>query len=256
MDHHEARRGRLSGARKPPAAGGATARDVEAMEPTAALGAAAIEPTAALGAAEIEKGRLLFAQPCQFVAGAVEAAALPPGRLPEVAFAGRSNVGKSSLLNALTGQKALARVSRTPGRTRQINHFRLGDRLELVDLPGYGYARAPKGMVANWTQEVRAYFRGRPNLRRVCLLLDARHGANPADIKVMDLLDEAAVVYQVILTKLDALPKGTEAAAIAAVERLLAKRRAAHPRVIATSARAGQGIAELRAELAMLAGGG
>jgi GTP-binding protein len=237
MDHHEARRGRLSG-------GPGSAPDGSAPD------------AAAPDAGAFEKGRLLFAQPCRFIAGAVEAAALPPGRLPEVAFAGRSNVGKSSLLNALTGQKALARVSRTPGRTRQINHFRLGDRLELVDLPGYGYARAPKGMVANWTQEVQHYFKGRPNLRRVCLLLDARHGANPTDLKVMDLLDEAAVVYQVVLTKLDAVPAGAAAGAIGTIERLLAKRRAAHPRVIATSARLGAGVPELRAELAMLAGRG
>ena len=233
MDHHEARRGVLSG------------------DPASSISA----PGAALGAA-LETGRLLFAQPCVFVAGAVKAADLPPGRLPEVAFAGRSNVGKSSLLNALTGQKALARVSRTPGRTRQINHFRLGERLELVDLPGYGYARAPKGMVANWTQEVERYFKGRPNLRRVCLLLDARHGINAADLKVMDLLDDAAVVYQVVLTKLDALPAAAVAGAIGAVERGLAKRHAAHPQVIATSARLGAGVPELRAELAMLAGGG
>ncbi len=201
----------------------------------------------------LERGRRLFAQDCRFVAGAARIGDLPPEGLAEVAFAGRSNVGKSSLLNALTGRRALARVSDTPGRTRQINFFELGGRLRLVDLPGYGYARAPKREVAAWTGLTEAYLKGRPSLRRVCLLLDSRHGIKPGDERAMALLDEAAVVYQAVLTKADKLKPGELAAAVAGVAARLARRTAAHPHVLATSSTTGLGLAELRAELARLA---
>jgi GTP-binding protein len=201
-----------------------------------------------------EAGRLLFAQACHFVAGAARDEQLPPPSLPEVAFAGRSNVGKSSLVNALTGRRTLARVSSTPGRTRQINFFDLGGRLMLVDLPGYGYARAAKGEIKAWTGLVRSFLRGRGGLRRVCLLIDSRHGPKPADEDVMALLDEAAVVYQVVLTKCDK-PGPEKAAAMAngIVRDLASRHPALYPQAIATSARAGLGIEGLRAELATLA---
>ena len=159
-------------------------------------------------AAELEAGRLLFAGACDFVAGAATVAQLPPLGLPEVAFAGRSNVGKSSLINALTGRKALARVSHTPGRTQQINFFSLADRLMLVDLPGYGYAAVSKQKVANWTGLIEDYLKGRPQLKRVCLLIDARHGLKETDKAAMELMDSSAVVYQVVLTKADKLKPG------------------------------------------------
>ena len=204
--------------------------------------------------ADEEAGRLLFAQACEFVAGAAKEEQLPTLGLPEVAFAGRSNVGKSSLVNALTARRTLARVSSTPGRTRQINFFDLGGRLMLVDLPGYGYAKAAKGEIKAWTGLVRSFLRGRGGLRRVCLLIDSRHGPKPADEDVMALLDEAAVVFQVVLTKCD---KPGEEAAVAMAETLareLAGRHPAmYPQAFPTSARSGFGIAALRAELTTLA---
>ncbi len=203
-------------------------------------------------AAAIENGRWLFAQACTFLVSAATAEQLPAPALPEIAFAGRSNVGKSSLVNALTGRKTLARTSNTPGRTRQLNVFDLGGRLLLADLPGYGYARAAKGDIKQWTGLTRTYLKGRPNLRRVCLLIDARHGIKDSDRAIMAVLDTAAVSYQVILTKTD-----KAAAALAGVQAAtaaeLAKRPAVHPEILATSARTGVGIAELRAALAALA---
>lgn len=201
----------------------------------------------------VERGRYLFAQDCGFIAAAAAVAALPLPAQPEIAFAGRSNVGKSSLVNALTGRRMLARTSHTPGRTRQVIFFALGGRLVLVDLPGYGYARASKGDVAHWTGLVEAYLTGRPNLRRVCLLIDSRHGIKPSDERAMALLDAAAVSYQIVLTKTDALAPAALAAMRQATARALARRRAAHPHLIATSARTGAGLAELRAALAALA---
>ena len=203
--------------------------------------------------AALEAGRLLFARECRFVMGVARLEDLPAGDLPEIAFAGRSNVGKSSLVNALTGRKTLARTSNTPGRTRQLNFFDLGGRLTIVDLPGYGYAKAPKGEVERWTQLVRLYLKGRVGLRRLCLLVDARHDLKPSDRQVMDMLDEAAVAYQVVLTKIDKVKAGVLADRLGGVAEEIRKRAAANPEIIATSAVKGAGIEELRAELAMLA---
>lgn len=204
-------------------------------------------------ATEIEGGRVLFAQACDFVKGAVRLADLPPTIKPEVAFAGRSNVGKSSLINALTGRKTLARTSNAPGRTREINFFDLGGRLMLVDLPGYGFARAPKTRVRAWTRLAGDYLRGRPNLARVMVLIDARHGLMASDRETMTSLDEAAVTYQIVLTKIDKLSP----TAISAMRRKTgaeaARHPAAYPAIAATSARVGHGIAELRATIAALA---
>ena len=200
-----------------------------------------------------EQGRLLFAAPCRFVAGATDEGAIPAGTLPEVAFVGRSNVGKSSLVNALTGQTALARVSRTPGRTRQINFFDLGDRLMLVDLPGYGYAEAPKREIARWTGLIARYIRGRANLRRVLLLLDARFGLKETDTPLLKQLNEAAVSFQAVLTKADLVPPSVLEKRLPALAASLAKHGAAHPVIHLTSAHDGAGIAAVRASLASLA---
>ncbi len=214
---------------------------------------AGAEGDAAFDAEAVERGRWLFAQACDFMTAAVSVASLPPDDLPEIAFAGRSNVGKSSLVNALTGRKTLARTSRTPGRTQQIIFFNLGHRLHLADLPGYGYAKVSKTQVADWTKLIHRYLKGRPSLRRVLLLIDGRHGIKPIDREIMDELDVAAVVYQVVLTKTDKVPPKPLAAMVAATEKALAKRPAAHPRIAVTSANDGAGIADLRAELAALA---
>jgi GTP-binding protein len=205
--------------------------------------------------AEIAKGEALFKGPCTFVKGVVSLDGLPKDGTPEIAFAGRSNVGKSSLINALTGRTSLARVSVTPGRTRELNFFTLGkDRaLYLVDMPGYGYARAAKAQVKGWTRLIGDYLKGRRELKRVLLLIDARHGIKPNDQETMTVLDEAAVSYQVVLTKADK-PKATELAEIQAkVARDLAKHPAAYPQILTTSARMGSGIKELRAAIAALA---
>ena len=206
-------------------------------------------------AQRLEFGRRLFAQECRFTAGAMTLDALPAPDLPEIAFAGRSNVGKSSLVNALTGRKTLARVSQTPGRTQQINFFDLGGRLVLVDLPGYGYSQAGKAKAALWSETVRRFLKGRPTLRRVCLLIDSRHGPNPHDRDTMDALDEAAVNYQIVLTKTDKVKPAALARGQADLAREIAKHVAAHPTIMPTSAQEGLGIFELRAELAALATG-
>jgi GTP-binding protein len=201
----------------------------------------------------IEAGRLMFARPCAFFYAAQKSDQLPEPGLPEVAFCGRSNVGKSSLINALTGQKALARVSQTPGRTRQLNFFNLADRLTLVDLPGYGYAKASKDMQRDWQGVMFDYLRGRPNLVRVMLLLDARIETKSADRAAMDLLNTAAVAFQIVLTKADDVGPQKLAARIKEAEALARGHTAAHPLVLVTSSETGHGIPEVRAEIAALA---
>ncbi|MDX2221543.1 MAG: ribosome biogenesis GTP-binding protein YihA/YsxC [Rhodospirillaceae bacterium] len=201
----------------------------------------------------IEAGRRLFAQAATFVRGAAAAADIPATDLPEVAFAGRSNVGKSSLINALTGRKGLARASNTPGRTQEINFFDLGGRMMLADLPGYGFAQAPKEKAAGWTNLVRVYLKGRPVLRRALVLVDARHGLKPSDEDIMTMMDESAVNYQVALTKADKLKPVELAAVRAATASAIARHVAAHPVVLATSAADGIGILEARAALSELA---
>ncbi len=203
----------------------------------------------------IERGRILFCGPCEFMLGVVAIDGLPPEGAPEIAFAGRSNVGKSSLLNALTDRKGLARASTTPGRTQEINFFNLAGALRLVDLPGFGYARAARKDAKRWAGLTRSYLKGRTSLRRVCLLVDSRHGLKDIDAEVMKLLDQAAVNYQIVLTKIDKV-KPTEAEAVAAaIAAAIARRPAAHPAIIRTSASTGEGLAELRAELAALVAG-
>lgn len=202
---------------------------------------------------EMERGRLLFAKECTFITGAVDLGGLPETALAEIAFAGRSNVGKSSLINALTGRKTLARTSNTPGRTQQLNFFDLDGRLMLADLPGYGYARAPKTRVAEWTQLVGDYLRGRPNLRRACVLIDGRHGIKNSDRDVMAMLDAAAVSYQAVLTKCDKIKPADLTDLLGTVTDELKTHVAAHPDIIATSAVKGDGIPELRAALGGLA---
>ena len=204
-------------------------------------------------AVRLEAGRLLFAGECQFFYAAQRLDQLPEPGLPEVAFAGRSNVGKSSLVNALTGRKSLARASNTPGRTRQLNFFDLARRLTLVDMPGYGYAQAAKEVKADWQGLMFEYLRGRPTLQRVVLLLDSRIELKASDLAVMDLLDQAAVTYQLVLTKAD----GTKAGALGRkhdeVYALARKHPAAYPDVLTTSSETGLGMEALRAELAGLA---
>ena len=202
----------------------------------------------------VETGRLLFAAECQFFFAAQRLDQLPPPALPELAFAGRSNVGKSSLINALTGRKSLARASNTPGRTRQLNFFDLGGRLAIVDMPGYGYAQAAKEIKADWQGLMFEYLRGRPTLQRVVLLLDSRIELKASDTAVMELLDRAAVTYQLVLTKTDGIKPAALARKLTEVQALVGKHAAAFPDVIATSSETGAGIETLRATLATLAG--
>lgn len=202
---------------------------------------------------ELEAGRRLFAQQATFMLGVVKMDGLPDEGPPEICFAGRSNVGKSSLLNALTGQNGLARASNTPGRTREINYFDLAGVLRLVDLPGYGYARASRKQAEGWMALTRDFLRGRSVLRRVCLLVDSRHGLKAADTDVMDMLDEAAVIYQVVLTKTDKIKPTALDALISETGARIMRRAAAHPVIRATSSEKGAGIDFLRADLAALA---
>ena len=222
-------------------------------EEDAAREAGASQPVTAPSPEAIETGRLLFAAECQFFFAAQRLDQLPPPELPELAFAGRSNVGKSSLINALTGRKALARASNTPGRTRQLNFFNLGGRLAIVDMPGYGYAQAAKEIKADWQGLMFEYLRGRPTLQRVVLLLDSRIELKASDTAVMELLDRAAVTYQLVLTKTDGIKPGPLARKLAEVQALVGKHAAAFPDVIATSSETGAGIETLRATLATLA---
>ena len=203
--------------------------------------------------AALEAGRLLFAKECDFVWGANALNQLPEADLPEVAFAGRSNVGKSSLVNALTGRKTLARTSNTPGRTQQLNFFNLGNRLKLVDMPGYGYAKESKEKVEAWNDMVRRFLRGRVTLRRALVLIDSRHGLKPNDHEIMEMLDRTAVPYVVVLTKADKVKAADLDKVRRDTELGLKKHPAAFPDIHVTSSEKGTGIAELRASLAALA---
>ncbi len=195
----------------------------------------------------------LFSQHCEFVTGAADEGGLPPTRLPEIAFAGRSNVGKSSLLNALTGRKSLARTSNTPGRTRQLNFFNVADRLMLVDLPGYGYAKVSKMQVAEWTYLMRGYLSGRANLRRVMLLVDSRHGLKSSDEEIMDMLDEAAVTFQIVLTKTDKPKREELAETQEKVHNALKSHPASYTEILLTSSVKKYGMDELRSTIAQFA---
>jgi GTP-binding protein len=199
-----------------------------------------------------EAGRLLFAGPVTFVKGVVAMAGLPPADRVEVCFAGRSNVGKSSLINALTGRKTLARASNTPGRTQEINYFALGEARYLVDLPGYGFAEAPVAVVAKWQALLRQYLAGRQTLRRAFVLVDARHGVKAVDEEILTLLDRSAVTFQAVLTKVDKINRGEREAVIAQVQGALAKHPAAYPQIVVTSSEKGEGIETLRALIATL----
>ena len=202
---------------------------------------------------ELEVGRLLFARPCEFIAAANNLEALPDTKRPEVAFAGRSNVGKSSLVNALTGRRMLARTSQTPGRTRQLIFFNLADRIDLVDLPGYGYASAPKTDIKAWTKLSRQFLAGRQSLKRVFLLVDSRRGIGSADEKVISLLNDTAVSFAVVLTKSDKLKKSELSKIVEDTEQKTAKNVAAFPKIWVTSSENEYGIAYLRAHIASLA---
>jgi GTP-binding protein len=199
-----------------------------------------------------EAGRLLFAGPVDFVKGVVAMSGLPAADRLEVCFAGRSNVGKSSLINALTGRKNLARASNTPGRTQEINFFALGETRYMVDLPGYGYAEAPVAVVAKWQALLRAYLAGRQTLRRAFVLIDTRHGVKDVDQEILTLMDRSALAFQVVLTKADKVSKAEREATIEQVRGTLAKHPAAFPELVVTSSEKGDGIETLRAIIATL----
>ena len=203
---------------------------------------------------EAEKGRLLFAAGSDFLKGVVAMDGMPPGDRVEVCFAGRSNVGKSTLINAVTGRKALARASNTPGRTQEINFFTIADSHYLVDLPGYGFANAPVKVVEKWQKLLKAYLSGRANLRRAFVLIDSRHGVKPVDEEIMDLLDRSAVPFQVVMTKADKIKKDEMVKILAQVRKALAKHPAAYPELVVTSSDKGVGIETLRSIIAGIAG--
>ena len=201
---------------------------------------------------QLSEANKLFANECKFVLGVAKLEQLPLTEMPEIAFAGRSNVGKSSLINAVTEQKGLAKTSNTPGRTQQLNYFNLADKIHIVDLPGYGYAQAPESMVKQWQRVIFAYLQGRVNLKRVFVLVDSRHGIKKVDLEIMELLDKAAVTYQIVLTKsdkvsVDALQKVKED-----VEKEITKHAAAYTKVLMTSSEKKHGIDSVRAEIASL----
>jgi len=196
---------------------------------------------------ELEEARKLFAGPCDFMLSVASLAQLPESALPEIAFAGRSNVGKSSLLNALTNRKTLAKTSNTPGRTQQLNYFNLGEKLYIVDMPGYGYAKVSKEQRDEWTRLIFDYLRGRPTLRCVFILIDSRHGLKDSDIMLMEMLDEAAVTYRVILTKTDKIKAGELEKTAAKTLSIVKKHPAAYPHIHTTSSVKGYGMPELKA---------
>ncbi len=201
---------------------------------------------------QLAQANTLFKTPTTFVLGVAKLDQLPLTEMPEVAFAGRSNVGKSSIINALTGQKGLAKTSNTPGRTQQLNFFNLANKLHIVDLPGYGFAKAPEAQVKQWQRIIFAYLQGRVNLKRVFVLIDSRHGIKKSDLEIMELLDKAAVTYQIVLTKLDKIGSGNLTKVMTEVENEISKHAAAYTRVLATSSERNIGIDNLRAEIANL----
>ena len=201
---------------------------------------------------EIEAARVAFQAECEFVKGVVDMAGLPDTSMTEIALAGRSNVGKSSLINALTDRKILARTSNTPGRTRELNFFNLSQELQMVDMPGYGYAKAPKTEISAWNALIRDYLRGRTQLKRVFMLIDSRHGIKSNDTEIMKMLDKSAVSYQIVLTKLDKVPKPEQQKLFDDTHETLSKRPAAHPFILATSSAKEWGLGELRAEMMRL----
>ena len=202
---------------------------------------------------QLDKGKELFKQPCTFVLGVAHLEQLPLTEMPEVAFAGRSNVGKSSIINALTSQKGLAKTSNTPGRTQQLNYFNLNNQIHIVDLPGYGFAQAPESIVKQWQKLIFAYLQGRVNLKRVFVLIDSRHGIKKVDTESMDMLDKAAVTYQIILTKTDKISRNALEKVMAETKEAIKKHAAAYVDIIATSSEKKQGLDELRAEISSLA---
>ena len=200
----------------------------------------------------LARGRELFNKKCDFVLSVANLNQLPDGDRVEVAFAGRSNVGKSSLINALFGQKKLAKTSSTPGRTQQLNYFNLDDKLYLVDLPGYGFAKAPKDIVKNWQKLINSYLVGRATLRRVFLLIDSRHGIKKIDEEIMEMLDKAAVTYQIVLTKIDKISTKELEKVLTATDRILREHTAAHDTILKTSSEKNLYLDELKAETADL----
>lgn len=201
---------------------------------------------------ELISGKKLFSQECSFVLGVANLSQLPIDDLEEIAFAGRSNVGKSSLINALTGRKTLAKTSNTPGRTQQLNYFMLSDRVYLVDMPGYGFALAPEALVKKWQKMLFAYLQGRANLKRVFLLIDSRHGIKKVDAEIMEMLDKAAVNYQIVLTKADKVSAIELEKVVTETKKNIKEHPAAHIEILLTSSEKKQGIDELRAEIAKL----
>jgi GTP-binding protein len=202
---------------------------------------------------EKNSATLFFRQPCHFMAGAATVSSLPEFKYPEIAFIGRSNVGKSSLINALVGQNSIAKTSQNPGHTKQLNFFLLGEKLMLVDMPGYGYAKVSKSQKNEWDMLIANYLCGRPTLQRACLLIDARRGIMPHDDEFMSMLDDSAVNYQIVLTKMDTLSKSESSDILQTVADALKSHVAAHPRIIATSSQDKRGIEELQNELAAFA---
>lgn len=201
---------------------------------------------------QLDAAKVLFRQDCTFVLGVAKLEQLPLSDLPEVAFAGRSNVGKSSIINAVTGRKGLAKTSNTPGRTQQLNYFNLDGKLHIVDLPGYGYAQAPEAEVKKWQAMIMAYLQGRVNLKRVMVLIDSRHGIKSVDREIMDMLDKAAVTYQLVLTKTDKISAKELEKVLTDTQAEVSKHAAAYVRVLATSSEKNRGLEELRAEIAGL----